>query len=93
MIYNFATSKVEQLKILNLHGSTITKTTFGPFDNGYLLLGLSSGTLLALDLPEFEIVAVEKLFPGVPISNICYEPTNLVFVSSENKQVVALNLL
>ena len=49
---NSKTQKIDSFKYLNLPGDVeITYLNFGPFDNNYLLLGLSNGVLLGLDIP------------------------------------------
>lgn len=41
---------------MNIKGASITAINYGPFDNGYLLLGLSNGVLLVIDLSEMEVI-------------------------------------
>ena len=72
----------------------VTTINFGPFDNGYLLLGLSCGTLLSLDFHSLDIILNIQVFKkNEAIKSITFEPTNLVFVASKNKEVVSLNLI
>ncbi len=92
LVYNLEQDHTEQLKLLNIDGASIEVVNYGPFDNGYLLLGLSSGKLLALDLLDMEVILNLNLF-DCPIKSITFEPTNLVFVASERKEMVALNLV
>jgi hypothetical protein len=40
----------------------VTTVNFGPFDNGYLLLGLSCGALIALDFHTFDIIMSLQIF-------------------------------
>ena len=85
---------MEKFKIINTinEEDEIRAINYGPFDNGYLLLGFSSGQLLGIDLLDMELILNIKLFDE-PIQNITYEPTNLVFISSDSKEMVALNLI
>lgn len=53
---------------------------------------MSSGVIVALELHDLEIVMQEQIFDA-PIESITFEPTNLVFVSSTNKDLVAINLI
>mmetsp|Transcript_37601 Transcript_37601/g.27725 ORF Transcript_37601/g.27725 Transcript_37601/m.27725 type:complete len:129 (-) Transcript_37601:96-482(-) len=93
MQYNLQTHTCDKVKLLNVKGAYLTSTNFGPFDNGYLLLGFSSGVLLAVDLLEMEAILHAQLFDNVAITNICFEPTNMIFASSRNKEMVALSLV
>ena len=92
MQFNLKTKQCDKIKLLNVKGASVTATNFGPFDNGYLLLGFSSGVLLAIDLLEMEAILHAQLFDN-PISSIGFEPTNMIFVCSKNREVVALNLV
>ena len=62
MMYNIQNECVENLKLLNINDAQITCINFGPFDNGYLLLGLSSGVLLAIEPSTMNIVINLQLF-------------------------------
>ncbi len=81
------------MKLLNIKGASITAINYGPFDNGYLLLGLSDGVLLAIDLSEMEVIMHVQLFDNIAVKDICFEPTNLIFVTSKKREMVALNLV
>ena len=78
--------------MLNIKDARITCVNYGPFDNGYLLIGLSNGILLGISLHEMEIIMQEKLF-NCAVNEINFEPTNLVFVSSKERDLIALNLV
>jgi hypothetical protein len=47
------------MKILNMREASITCVNYGPFDNGHLLLGLSVGILIVIDLFEMEMIMQE----------------------------------
>ena len=57
--------------------NTITCLHFGPFDNGYILLGTSSGHMLVLNPKNLNRMSSFCMFErkGEGITNICYEPT------------------
>ena len=93
MQYNIQSRQAEKVRLLSIKGDSITAVNFGPFDNGYLLLGTSSGMLLAVDLLEMEVILHAHVFDNVALTNISIEPTNMVFVSSAEKEMVALNLV
>jgi hypothetical protein len=93
LLYNIPNSQIDKIKLLNVKGATITAINYGPFDNGYLLLGLSSGCLLAIDMHEMEVIMQAQLFSSA-IIDIKFEPTNLVFVAAKKRgEVAALNLV
>ena len=62
---------------------TICSTNFGPFDNGYLVIGLSNGVLLGLSVPSLNIVFEEKIFNNVPIDQIAFDPMQAIVLSSK----------
>ena len=92
MLYNIDKQDVERIKLLNVREASITCVNYGPFDNGHLLIGLSNGNLLVIDTLAMEVIMQEQLFEG-PINEITFEPTNLVFVSSKDNEMVALTLI
>lgn len=48
--FTCTTTKVLDMKLLTLiNDDAITSIGYGPYDNGYLLLGLKSGFLLIID--------------------------------------------
>jgi len=71
----------------------ITQASYGPFDNNYIVLGLSNGSVIGLDSIDLNIKFTINLFSG-PVKNIEFDPTNLIFVSSKDlRQVAALSLI
>lgn len=75
------TARAEILKVLQ-DCAEVTAINFGPYDNNYLLVGLRNGFLLVYDVLEMERVASLNLFQNDAISQISYEPTNLIFAAS-----------
>ena len=71
----------EIIKILRLPQPIIGKNNslscvnFGPFDNGYILLGTESGHLLILDPKNLKRVCMERVFKDSSVSAIDLEPT------------------
>ena len=72
----------------------ISAVNFGPYDNGHLILGLNTGMLLAFDVVNnFELVFSMQVCP-YPITQIEFDPTQLVLVScAENKHIYAISLI
>jgi hypothetical protein len=60
----------EIIKILKLPQSNpfsnnvITAFNFGPYDNGYIVIGTSSGHLLTLEPKNLNRISSQKLFSG-----------------------------
>jgi len=55
MVFNLQTKEIEKLKIMSfIDEQTINCVSYGPFDNGHILLGLSDGWLLAYEYPSLE---------------------------------------
>ncbi len=48
-----ADKKIERIRVLTGLGE-VTAVAYGPYDNGFLILGLHSGRLLMLDPQQFE---------------------------------------
>jgi len=74
------TGFADLIKILSIH-DRITCMNFGPFDNGYLLVGFDSGMMHVFDTLELNRVQSINLFSS-PVKSISFEPTNLIFVGS-----------
>ena len=65
-------------------GIKISSKEYGPFDNGYLLLGLSNGRLLGLQFPRLEIVLNQVIYEDESsIDHISIELSNMVIVGSK----------
>ena len=63
MILNLASLEVEKLKVLSfIDSQDINCVSYGPFDNGHILLGLSDGWLLAYEYPSLERVESKQIF-------------------------------
>ena len=60
--------EIEKFKILAFLESNVTVNcvAYGPFDNGHVLLGLSSGWLLAYEFPSLKRIDSKQIFkPGI----------------------------
>ena len=63
MILNLVSLEVEKLKVLSfIDRQEINCVSYGPFDNGHILLGLSDGWLLAYEYPSLERVESKQIF-------------------------------
>ena len=63
MILNLANLEIEKLKVLSfIDSQDINCVSYGPFDNGHILLGLSDGWLLAYEYPSLERVESKQIF-------------------------------
>lgn len=57
--YNIIKNSIDKIKLINLRSAEITCINYGPYDNGYLLIGLSTGVLLVMDHHQMEILLQE----------------------------------
>ena len=64
MIFNLLELVVEKLKILAFLAAdeSITCCAYGPFDNGHILLGTSTGWLLAYEYPSLERLDCKEVY-------------------------------
>ncbi|CDW84104.1 UNKNOWN [Stylonychia lemnae] len=101
MLFNIQKQTIEALKFLPILPK-ITCMSYGPYDNGYVLLGLESGMLFSLEFPSFNVFDQRQVFDGIyggkfksgaRISCISCEPTRLIFVGGEDGQMIALSFV
>lgn len=92
ILYDVQNQCISDIRLLNIGDDSITAVSFGPFDNGHLLIGLSSGILLAIDIFTMEVMMNLKLF-RCSVKDITFEPTNLLLVASTDKDLVALSIV
>jgi len=85
---NLKTHHADKLHVFqDLKSSDISAIAYGPYDNGYLLLGLKSGLLLGYDsIPGKKENFLEKMLSidlkRGPIINLSFDPTSLIFVET-----------
>ena len=58
----------------------ITALGYGPYDNGHVLVGTSTGDFLAFDSVKLEKICNVKVAEMSPISSITIDPTMAVLV-------------
>eukprot|EP00347_Sterkiella_histriomuscorum_P023093 403335977 len=101
MVLNLQTLQIEQMKYFSLKPK-VSCIQWGPYDNGYILMGFTSGMLLSLEYPSLKLFDQKQVFDGIyggayknaaKITSISCEPTKLVFVGSENGQMIALSFV
>lgn len=56
MLFNIQKNQIENLKLFKIKDAKVTAINFGPFDNGYIILGFSNGALLAVDLHNMQVI-------------------------------------
>ena len=72
----------------------ITCINYGPYDNGYLLLGMDNGTLISMEYMSFEIFDRKTVFIGsTKITRIDYEPTKYLFIGNDLGQLSVLTFI
>lgn len=77
---NLEDETAETIKILSIE-QKITAINYGPYDNGYLLLGIESGQLWVFDVITLNRIQSLSLFQSA-ITNISFEPTSVIFIGS-----------
>lgn len=83
MVFDYKKEDIEQIKVLEIEGVSITALNFGPFDNGHIMIGLSNGEMMAFDLLTLERLENTLVFPELsPVTSIIFDPTNTIFVSA-----------
>lgn len=71
----------------------ITSLQYGPYDNGYVLVGLNSGKLLVYEPTTLDRVNTFNVFNQEAITKISIEPTELVFLAGEKGSVAGLSII
>ena len=85
-------------------GDQITAVQYGPYDNGYILIGLNTGKLLVFDpidlnrMKEFNVFTQGELRGGMhheaeAITQITIEPTELVFLTGKRGSLAGLSIV
>ena len=73
---------------------TITSIKYGPYDNGHIVVGFSTGIVAIL-----ESISLTKLFDkqifasGEGTAGITFDPTNLVIATATDGEAVAISLV
>eukprot|EP00347_Sterkiella_histriomuscorum_P017818 403347867 len=88
---NLETQQPEVIKVLRMDDS-ISEVAYGPYDNGYFMVGLTSGQLLIFDIISLDRIHMVQLFQS-QITRITFEPTNMIFVSSKQGETVAISVI
>jgi hypothetical protein len=75
--------------------NAISSLNFGPYDNGYVMLGTTQGHLLVLDPKNLNRISSVRIFERhyEAITTINYEPTQVVFLGSNLGLVKAINFI
>lgn len=78
-----------------LKNNLVSCLNFGPYDNGYIVIGTTSGHLIVLDPKNFNRVSTQEVFsnPDEGVSNIHFDPTQMVFLGSSQGRVNAINII
>ena len=63
MVVNLERLTIDKFKVLSfIDTQEINCVSYGPFDNGHILLGLSDGWLLAYEYPSLERIESKQIF-------------------------------
>ena len=67
----------------------ITVTNYGPYDNGHICVGFSTGHVLILNSFDLASIYRTQVFQSpdptssIPVSRIIFDPLNMMIVSSD----------
>ena len=91
----------EVVKVLNLPISEseqdpffcneVLSVGYGPFDNGYVCLGTSSGHLLLYDPVTLGRISCQQIFESGSVVSLSFEPLNCLLAASSSGEVAIFN--
>ena len=94
MIYDRAQEKPNSVYIFDKSKGNITCLKYGPYDNGHIVVGFSSGIIAILDTLSLAKLFERQTFEvGTAVRCITFDPTNLIIASTDDGEVVSLSLL
>jgi len=88
---NLETKLPEVIKILRLDDK-ISEVGYGPYDNGYFIVGMEGGQVLVFDVVNLDRIQHIQLFSS-PVTQITFEPTNLILIGSSLGEVAAVTII
>ena len=95
-LFNAQSKKPDKLKIVAQlkDANQISSISYGPYDNGHLIVGLQTGQLLGFNIVNnFEQIFQITLCSS-PLTSISFDPTQLILVTSEaSNKVYAVSLI
>ena len=74
-----------------LASAKINAIKFGPYDNGHVVVALDGGVLTVLSAISLNVVFRRQILPD--ISDITFDPTNNIALTSPRGEVAALSLV
>ena len=92
MLYSRSKKRVDCLKTIGMEGHEITTLTYGPYDNGHIILGLTNGMVQVFNASTLARMYALQLFTD-PIAAITFEPTKLVLVANKAGLVMGFSML
>ena len=94
MIYDRALERPSSVYIFEKVKGNITCLKYGPYDNGHIVVGFSSGIIVLLDTLSLNKLFERQIFEiGNAVKCITFDPTNLIIASTDDGEVVSLSLL
>jgi WD40 repeat protein len=81
----------EVIKILRIEDK-ITEVGYGPYDNGYFIVGMEGGQILVFDVLNLDRIQHLQLFTS-SVTSITFEPTNLIIIGSASGEVAAVTII
>ena len=94
LIYDRHKETIVAVYIFEQEKGQITQVKYGPYDNGHIVLGFSTGIISILDSVSLTKLFDKQIFEeGQSVAGITFDPTNLVIATSDLGEVVSLSLV
>ena len=91
--------RIQKSKMLETSSDEITALGFGPYDNGYILIGMKTGNIIILDPISLEKLAqiniskyVHRTLNNNKITGLTFDPTQMIFVNFDQGDLIGLTL-
>ena len=87
ILYDRETLNKSVVKLFKSNG-TVTCLSYGPYDNGHILLGTSTGDFIAFDSIKLSKICNIKI-SETPVTSIAIEWTQLVLIGTKETETLA----
>ena len=94
MLYDRVKPKESTIVKVFKSNGLITCLSYGPYDNGHVLVGTSTGDFIAYDSLFLNKICDVKVSKNSPVSSIAIDPTKSILVGVQGmKEVTALTFI
>ena len=92
MVYDRVKTELSVIKAFKSRGF-ISCVTYGPYDNGHILVGSTTGDFFAFNTVSLQKICNVKV-AVCPVTSITIEPTQVVFLGvQDTREVVCLTFI